>query len=200
MRPPARRRRAGPSRSCRRPLIEVADPDLPVAGGQDMPDTIAEHALSDDLPVRVAEHPVAIRAVAAPPAPGPGHQELAAGHRLHGDMRQRQIRDRRDRRQVRRVHRDARRHRAGRGRIRETRPGRRDSCRGHSRQTLRLGPHRHHLAGRPDRRADQDVTVAAAEDAMMTHSQDRKAHHLLSPYPVTMPPLFSPVTHSDPWR
>jgi hypothetical protein len=51
-----------------------------------MPDTVAEHALSHDLPVRVVEHPVAIRAVAAPPAPGPGHQERAAGHGLHGDM------------------------------------------------------------------------------------------------------------------
>ena len=52
-----------------------------------------EHAVGDDLPVRVVEHPVAIRAVAAPPAPGPGHQELAAGHGLHGDIRQRQVRD-----------------------------------------------------------------------------------------------------------
>jgi hypothetical protein len=33
---------------------------------------------------------------------------------------------------------------------------------------------------------------------MMTDPQDRKAHHLISPYPVTVPPLFSPVTHSDP--
>jgi hypothetical protein len=40
----------------------------------------------------------------------------------------------------------------------------------------------------------------AAENAMMTDPQDRKAHHLISPYPVTVPPLFSPVTHSDPWR
>jgi hypothetical protein len=34
----------------------------------------------------------------------------------------------------------------------------------------------------------------------MTDSQDRKAYHLLSPFPVTVPLLFSPVTHSDPWR
>lgn len=107
-------------------LVVVADPDLPAAGGQDMPDTVAEHPLSDDLPVRVVQHPVAVRAVAPPPTPSPGHQELAAGHGLHGDMRQPQIRDRDDRCQVRRVHRDAHGHRAGRGRIRETGPGSRD--------------------------------------------------------------------------
>ena len=177
-------------------LVEVADPDLPVAGGQDMPDPVAEHALSHDLPVGVVEHAVAVRAVAAPPAPGPGHQEPAAGHGLHGDMRERQVRDRGDRCQFRRVHRDPRGHRPGRGRIRETRPGSRDRRRGHRPQAVRCRPYRHHFAGRPDRRADQDVTVVAADHAMTADPQDRKAHHLISPDPVPVPLLFPPVTHS----
>ena len=69
-----------------------------------MPDTVAEHMLGDDLPVRVVEHRVAVRAVAAPPAPGPGHQEPAPGHRLHGDMRQRRARDPGSRCQLRGMH------------------------------------------------------------------------------------------------
>ena len=31
---------------------------------------------------------------------------------------------------------------------------------------------------------------------MMTDPQDLKAHHLISPYPVPVPLLFPPVTHS----
>ena len=36
----------------------------------------------------------------------------------------------------------------------------------------------------------------AADDAVMTDPQDRKAHHLMAPYPVPVPLLFPPVTHS----
>ena len=69
-----------------------------------MPDPITEHMLRDDPPVRVVEHRVTVRAIGPPPAPGPGHQEPASRHRLHSDMRQRQILDLRDRYQFRRVH------------------------------------------------------------------------------------------------
>jgi len=84
-----------------------------------MLDSVAEHMIRDDLPVRVVEHRVAVRAVTAPPAPGPGHQEPVPGHRLHGDMRQRQVLDPHNRCQLRGVHRDARVRRPGRTRIRE---------------------------------------------------------------------------------
>ena len=132
-------------------LVEVAGPDLAGAGGQHMRDPVAEHMLRDDLPVRVVENRVAVRAAGPPPAPSPGHQEPAAGHRLDSDMRECQVRDRRDRCQFRGVHGDARGHRPGRGRDRGMTPCQRDSRRGHSLQGFRCRPHRDHFLGLPDR-------------------------------------------------
>ncbi len=160
-----------------------------------MLDAVAEHMLRDGLPVHVVEHRVAVRAVAAPPAPGPGHQEPAPGHRLHGDMRQPQLLDPRHRRQLRGMHRDPRGHRPGRARIRERGPASRDSPRGHGLQVFRRRPHRDHFASWPDRRADPDVTLLPVDDAMTTDLQDRKPHHLFAPRPVLAPPFFLPVTH-----
>ena len=115
---------------------------------------------------------------------GPRPPGTCPGHRLNGDMRQRQIRDPRDRYQSRGVHGDARCHRPGRARVGERRHCRRDSRRGHGLQAFRSRPHRHCFAGRPDRRAGQDVTVSPVEDAMTADLQDGKAHHLLAPRPV----------------
>ncbi len=84
-----------------------------------MRDAVAEHMVRDDLPVRAVEDRVAVRVAAAPPAPGPGHQDPVPGHRLHGDMRQRQVLDPRNRCQLRGMQGDARGHRPGRIRIRE---------------------------------------------------------------------------------
>ncbi len=160
-----------------------------------MPDPVAEHVLGDNLPVRVVEHPITIRAVGAPPGSGSHDQEPVPGHGLHGDVSQRQRRDRRDRSQVRGVDRDARVCRPGRARIRERSPASRDSPRGHSLQAFRRRPHRDHLASWPDRRADPDVTIQAVDDAMTTDPQDRKAHHLTTPHPVPAPRFVLPVTH-----
>ena len=51
------------------------------------------------------------------------------------------------------------------------------------------------FAGRPDRCADQDVTVLALDGAMTADPQDRKAHHLIAPRPIPAPPFFLPAAH-----
>ena len=133
---------------------------------------------------------IAVRAVAAPPAPGPGHQEPAPGHRLHGVMRQRMS-------AIRVIAASpgactvmrATTGRAAPGSGNEAPPAETVLAVTASRlaAVVRTATT---FARRPDRRADPDVTVVAVDDAMMTDRHDRKAHYLLAPDSVPAPLLF----------